>query len=104
MTDFIYHLCVNSLSDCINCKCVMYADDTTLLFTASVPTTLQLTINDDLSKIAHWFETNQLTLNTKRNKFMIFWNNHVLDNFSEIKLNYDMLLLKELANLSTWSF
>ena len=44
----------------------MYADDTTLLFIASDPNTLQLTMNDDLSKIAHWFEINQLTLNTKK--------------------------------------
>ena len=42
---------VNSLSDCINCKCVMYADDATLLFTASDPPTLQLTMNDDLSRL-----------------------------------------------------
>ena len=44
----------------------MYAGDTTLLFTASGPATLQLTMNDVLSKIPHWFETNQLTLHTKK--------------------------------------
>ena len=49
----------------------MYADDTTLLFTASGPATLQLTMNDVLSKIPHWSETNQLTLYTKKTKFMI---------------------------------
>ena len=53
------------------------------------PPTLQLTMNDDLSKIAHWFEINQLTLNTKKTKFKIFGNNHVLNNFSDIKLKYD---------------
>ena len=44
----------------------MYADDTTLLFTVSDPTTLQATMNDNLSKIAHWFQTNQLTLTQRK--------------------------------------
>ena len=69
----------------------MYADDTTLLFTASDPTTLQLATIDDLSKIAHWFELNKLlsTLNTKKTKFIILGNNHVLSNVNNIKLYYD---------------
>ena len=33
---------------------------------ASGSATLQLTMNDVLSKIPHWFETNQLTLHTKK--------------------------------------
>ena len=49
----------------------MYAGDTTLLFTASDPTTFPLTMNDELSKIAPWFETNKRTLYTNKTKFMI---------------------------------
>ena len=61
-------------------------------------------MSDDLSKIAHWFEINQLTLNTKKTNFMIFGNNHVLNNFNDIKLSYDKatVILKELTKLSTW--
>ena len=46
-------------------------------------------MNDDLSKIAHWFETNQLTLHqiTGKTKFMILGNNHVVKNFNDIQLN-----------------
>ena len=51
----------------------MYADDTTLLFTASDPTTLQLTMNDDLSKIAHWFETKSTYSQYKENLIHDFW-------------------------------
>ena len=36
-----------------------------------------------------WFQINQLALNTKKTKFMNFGNNHVLNNFNDIKLNYD---------------
>ena len=85
---------VNSLPDCIDCKCVMYADDITLLFTASDPTTLQATMNDNLSKIAHWFQTNQLTLNTKKTKFMIFGTSHFLNKFSDTRLNYNNAVIE----------
>ena len=43
---------------------------------------------DDLSKIAHWFETIQLCQH-KENQIHYFGNNHVLYNFNDIKLNFD---------------
>ncbi len=54
----LFIIYVNTLPDCINCKCVMYADDTTLLFTASDHDTLQKNMNESLSKIGRWFENN----------------------------------------------
>jgi hypothetical protein len=84
----LFIIYVNSLPDCVDCKCVMYADDTTLLFSASDQTTLQLNMNNSLSKIARWFESNQLTLNIKKTKFMIFGTTYALKNFSDISLMY----------------
>ena len=46
--------------------CVMYADDTTLLFESSNSASLQLHMNDSLSKMAHCFKANKLTLNIKK--------------------------------------
>ena len=67
----------------------MYADDTTLLFTASDHATLQKNMNESLSKIGHWFENNQLTLNIKKTKFMVFGTQHFLSNFINVNLMYD---------------
>ena len=67
----------------------MYADDTTLLFTASDHATLQKNMNESLSKIGHWFENNQLTLNIKKTKFIVFGNHHFLSNFNNVNLMYD---------------
>ena len=72
----------------------MYADDTTLLFTASDPTTLQFNMNESLPKIASWFNTNQLTLNTKKTKFMIFGTRNLLRNYSNISINYDNTVIE----------
>ena len=37
-----FNIFVNSLPDFVKCKCVMYADDTTLLVSSSDPVTLQI--------------------------------------------------------------
>ena len=46
----LFIIYVNSLPDCINCKCVMYTDDTTLLFKSADSTSLQFHMNDCMSK------------------------------------------------------
>ena len=84
----LFIIYVNSLPDCINCKCVMYADDTTLLFKSADSTSLQFHMNDCMSKIVHWFKINKLTLNIKKTKYMIFGTNNALRNFDDISLNY----------------
>jgi len=62
----LFIIFVNSLPDFVNCKCTMYADDTTLLCTANDSTTLQSDLQENLLKIAEWFESNNLTLNIKK--------------------------------------
>ena len=84
----LFIIYVNSLPDCINCKCIMYADDTALLFKSADSTSLQSHMNDCMLKIAHWFEINKLTLNIKKTKYMIFGTNNALRNFDDISLNY----------------
>ena len=65
---------VHSLPDYVKCKCVMYADDTTVLVSSSDPVTLQTELNTNLDMIANWFKSNQLTLNIIKNKVNNFWN------------------------------
>ena len=82
----------------------MYADDTTLLFTASDPTTLQFNMNESLPKIASWFNTNQLTLNTKKTKFMIFGTRNLLRNYSNISINYDNSVIERVEKFQSRGF
>ena len=49
----------------------MYADDTTLL-TSSDPLTLDTDLKRSLDMVANWFNSNQLTLNIKKTKLMMF--------------------------------
>jgi hypothetical protein len=81
---------VNSLPESVNtnCKCVLYADDTTLLLSSSDPTVLQNELNANLCHIADWFQSNKLTLNIKKTKLMLFGTRQALPNFKNISLIY----------------
>ena len=69
----LFIIFVNSLPDCANCKTVMYADDTTLMCSSNDASVLQSQLNDNLSKIASWFNENHLTLNIKKKQTHGFW-------------------------------
>ena len=84
----LFIIFVNSLPNSIDCNCVMYADDTTLLCTANDPTTLdttlELKLQSNLCNIAKWFDNNKLTLNIKKTKLMIFGTQHTLDKYDDV--------------------
>ena len=84
---FIIH--VNSLPDIMPCKCVMYADDTTILCNSSDPVTLQYELDSYLSKISNWFNKNKLTLNIKKTKLMVFGTSQILSKFKDISISYN---------------
>ena len=80
---------VNSLADSVKCKCVMYADDTTLLTSSSDPVTLEIELKQNLDMVANWFKSNHLTLNIKKTKLMMFGTWQALSKFKDISLTYD---------------
>ena len=80
---------VNSLPDSVKSKCVMYADDTTLLTSSSDPLTLETDLKRSLDMVANWFNSNQLTLNIKKTKLMMFGTWQALSKFKDIRLTYD---------------
>ena len=59
-------------------KCVMYADDTTLISTMETFSINELngntasSINIELNKIREWLKLNRLTLNVEKTKYMLF--------------------------------
>jgi hypothetical protein len=51
---------------------VLFADDTTCLAKGYILSELTAYVNDELRKIANWFRSNKMALNTSKTKFMIF--------------------------------
>lgn len=63
-------------NDIVNCSRLIYfiifADDTTLFFSAPKLESLISIINSELSNVDTWFKVNKLSLNTQKTKFMLF--------------------------------
>ena len=92
----LFIIFVNSLPESVNtsCKCVMYTDDTTLLLSSSDPNILQKDLDLNLNRIASWFQTNNLTLNIKKTKLMLFGTKQSLCKFKDISLIYEGVMIE----------
>ena len=54
---------------------IMYADDTTLIYTQPKLNNVEDNVNNELRCISNWFKTNKLLLNLKKTNFCVFHNN-----------------------------
>ena len=63
---------MNDLPLCLNCRTVMYADDTTLISTAKNNPELQMRMQEDLHEAKQWFEKNALKLNQQKTEVLTF--------------------------------
>ena len=50
----------------------MFADDTNLFYSGKDIHSLFNTVNNELSNISHWFNSNKLSLNADKTKFTLF--------------------------------
>ena len=85
----LFIIFVNCLPGAVNCKTVMYADDTTLLFKAKYADELTTVLTSNLCSVTNWLEANKLTLNIDKTKMMIFGTTHVLDRFHDVTLKHN---------------
>jgi len=66
------------INDIVNCSdllsFILFADDTTLLFSCKDFGQLNQIINVQLAKVSDWLKANKLSLNTKKTNFILFGN------------------------------
>ncbi|XP_039260169.2 uncharacterized protein LOC120336536 isoform X1 [Styela clava] len=63
---------INDLPAASSFFSTLFADDTSLLKSASCASELQTSVNFDLHKVDKWLKTNKLSLNYSKTKFMLF--------------------------------
>ena len=61
----LYHVCENSIP-------TLFADDSNLFFSGTVPTVMEKNINTELENISTWLKVNKLSLNIGNTHYMIF--------------------------------
>ena len=72
MGPLLFLLYINDLPAAANLKCVIFADDTNLLIKGNDLNKLEYELNQELEGINDYFKANQLKLNPKKTKTVIF--------------------------------
>ena len=85
--------------NCLPCaisayKPVMYADDTSFMYKAMNECELQNQLNSCLNKVAKWFDTNKLTLNVNKTKFMVVGTKRTLEKFTNVRLIFNNYIIE----------
>ena len=78
---------IEHISDTI--KPILFADDTRLFHSHTCFNTVIQEVNIQLLKFSTWFNTNKLSLNTKKTNFIIFTQNGKKYNITEAEINID---------------
>jgi len=68
----LFVLYINDLPTIIKGKTVLYADDSTFLFSNQSIQMLEYTTNQEIKKAQNWFTANYLTLHPKKTKCLLF--------------------------------
>ena len=72
MGPLFFIIYVNDITKCLrNCKHLLYADDTVLYLTGEIDITTGL-LEQDLSNLKNWCNRNQLTMNIKKTKYVVY--------------------------------
>ena len=78
----LFLIYINDLPTATTMKVRLFADDACLSMEHNDPSTLQLLVNRELSKVHCWLDTNKLFINYSKSNFLIFTNkkhNHIFD-------------------------
>ena len=69
----LFLIYINDLPNvCKKSHCLLYADDTALIFESTSVPELQLHLDQELPTICQWLQANKLSLNTKKTVYQIF--------------------------------
>ena len=82
----LFLIFINDLPNTTNFLTLLFADDTTFQLSGQNVQELFQTANIELNKAAIWFQTNKLTLNVKKTKFILFRSKNMQVDFSNINL------------------
>ena len=70
---WLFNIYINDLHKSLHtCKCILYADDTTIFLSGGDYEEIRLKMNNDLKSASKWFNCNKLSLNTRKSCFIVF--------------------------------
>ena len=80
----LFLLYINDLPSCTNFFTTLFADDTAFQLNSADQSFLIERSNVELEKARVWFQSNKLTLNTKKTKYIIFKDKNIHCHFENL--------------------
>lgn len=88
----LFLLYINDLARATNFTAFLFADDTTLQSSSENISDLIISANRELARVSLWIQSNKLTLNASKTKYIIFRNkNMVIHNNISLKIKDEVL-------------
>ena len=90
LSPMLFNLYINDIMNSSNLlNFFMYADDTCVVAKSNDMNNLILLLNQELAKVSKWLTDNHLTLNVKKNNYIIFHGDkrHLPDTLCELKID-----------------
>lgn len=81
----LFLLYINDMPNVTDQKCILFADDTTLIVKSKNKNEIESIANENLNKILTWLKNNNLNVNTQKTKFINFKTNTKTVNNINIK-------------------
>ena len=90
---FLFLLYINDLHRCTKLlKLLLFADDTTLIYSSRDLNELINIVNTELVHLARWFNLNKLSLNASKSNYMIFGNRKKCPSHSDLMIGNSRLI------------
>ena len=93
----LFLLLINDLPNATEFFTILFADDTTLQIKSNSLNSLFHNANSELVKLADWFRSNKLTLNTSKTKYLLFRNKNISIDFSQLQLKIDDEIIERIG-------
>ena len=96
----LFLIYINDLPECLTqCKSILHADDTLVYYSADSIAELQSKLNSDLQSLSSYLNSNVLTLNHEKSKFIIFAERQRLRSISNINISICNQTMKQEQSL-----
>lgn len=90
----LFLIYVNDMPAAVNCKVILYADDSSLLVSGRNISQIQDTLSDELSNISQWLLDNRLSLHVGKSECILFGTKHKIKKAPEFKVTCTVMVMK----------
>ena len=97
----LFILFINDFANASNFTSLLFADDTTLQLSSSNVCHLFTSANEELKKVALWFQSNKLTLNVKKTKYAIFRSKNMIFSANNLSLSIGNEVIERIGDNMT---